>query len=165
MFIFDASTRSLSMDGNLVVLRRMSSLFLNRESCSIDTPRAGILRFFSHAKVDSVQGGEVAGWLGNARCHSTLEIESDGLRPVADEYSVERLAVKHHFGMHVIRGDVSAMERCQKKFCRPVQAVMTKLLLVWLWMWVCLEPAFFFTTRSPRSRALVQQVCACDYES
>ena len=31
----------------------------------------------------------------------------------------------------------------KKKFCRPVQAVMTKLLLVWLWMWVCLEPAFF----------------------
>lgn len=30
-------------------------------------------------------------------------------------YGVERLAVKHHFGMHVIRGDVSAMERCQKK--------------------------------------------------
>lgn len=59
--------------------------------------------------------GWLAGWLGNVRCHSTLEIESDGLRPLADEYGVERLAVKHHFGMHVIRGDVSAMERCQKK--------------------------------------------------
>lgn len=73
MFIFDASTRSLSMDGNLVVLRRMSSLFLNRESCSIDTPRAGILRFFSHAKVDSVQGGEVAGWLAGWEMHDVTQ--------------------------------------------------------------------------------------------